>query len=324
MTPLLVVRDPADLPPALAGPVVAIGNFDGVHRGHQALIARAKAMAEGRPVLVLTFAPHPRAYFRPEEPPFLLVSAEDKAGLLAREGVAGMIVLTFDEGLVGMPAEAFVDDLLVRRLGVAGVVVGEGFRFGRGRGGDTDLLAAKGAAHGFAVGVQPIVVVDGVRVSSTAIRAALGRGEVERAASLLGRPWFVRGPVVHGDKRGRTLGFPTANLRLDPACALAHGVYAVRAAIPGAEPGAGAVHGGVASFGRRPTFDDGAPLLETFLFDWGGDLYGRTIAVEFVAWLRGEARFPSAEALVARMQEDRREAESLLAARPPSPDSALP
>lgn len=307
-----VVRDPARLDGPLARPVVCIGNFDGVHRGHKALIARARALAArlARPCAALTFEPHPSDFFAKRSVIFRLTPEREKAMALARLGLDGVVVLGFDAGLAGLSAQAFVDEILVARLGVAGVVAGYDFHFGARRAGTPAFLAAQGAEKGFAVEIVDKIGADEEgsldAVSSTLIRKALEQGDVARAAHLLGHPFTVAGVVEHGAKLGRTLGFPTANLRLDPSAALRHGVYAVRARWRG---GAAA---GVASFGRRPTFDDGAPLFETFLFDFDGDLYGREIEVELIAFLRPELKFASAEALVAQMREDEAAARAIL------------
>ncbi|WP_425352994.1 bifunctional riboflavin kinase/FAD synthetase [Alsobacter soli] len=306
---------------ALRGAVAAIGNFDGVHRGHKAVIARARSMAGrlGRPACVLTFDPHPRAFFGPGESVFSLTPEPVKLALFAREGLQGAIVLPFDGRLAAMSAHEFLAELLVNRLGLAGVVAGYDFHFGHARQGTPTFLQEEGGRLGLAVEIVDPMTLDGGAVSSTAIRAALVQGDVEAAARMLGYRWLARGVVQHGDKRGRTLGFPTANIRLPAGCALRHGIYAVRIAVDGV------VRDGVASYGRRPTFDDGAPLLEVFVFDFKGDLYGKTVDVEFVAWIRGELKFDSAEALVARMDQDSAEARTALA-RPadvPAP-SALP
>jgi riboflavin kinase/FMN adenylyltransferase len=286
---------------ALNGAVVAIGNFEGVHRGHRAVIevalARGRALG-GRKAAVLTFEPHPRAVFKPDEPVFRLSDEPTKLRLLARTGLDGAIVMRFDAALAALSAEDFVRRILVERFAVAGVVVGFDFHFGKGRAGSPEFLAEAGRRHGFTVDIVPPFSDDGIRVSSGAIRTALAAGEVETAAGLLGYPWFVTGEVVHGDKRGRTLGFPTANLRLDPACGLKHGVYAVRVALGAAR------HEGVANFGRRPMFDSGVVLLEVFLFDFTADLYGATLDVAFIHWIRPELSLASVGDLVRRMDED--------------------
>jgi riboflavin kinase / FMN adenylyltransferase len=278
-----VVRDDAPGDP-LRGAFVAIGNFDGVHRGHRAVIATAMARARGlgRPAAVLTFEPHPRAFFHPDEPLFRLTDLTGKLRLLASTGLDGAIVLTFDAALAGLTADEFVSRILVDRFAVSGAVIGFNFHFGMSRSGSPDYLAAEGRRRGFAVEVVPPFEDNGRPVSSGPIRDALAAGRAEEAAQYLGFPWFVSGDVLHGDKRGRELGFPTANLRLDPGCRLRQGIYAVRVAAGGRR------YDGVASFGRRPTFDNGAVLLEVFLFDFTGDLYGQSIDVAFIAWIREE------------------------------------
>ncbi|HEX8165085.1 MAG TPA: bifunctional riboflavin kinase/FAD synthetase [Beijerinckiaceae bacterium] len=308
-----VCRDGESVPARLRGAVVAIGNFDGVHRGHRALIAAAvrEGRARGAPAAVLTFEPHPRKFFAPDKPLFRLTPEPAKLAILEKLGLDGAFVRRFDAALAATPATDFAERLLGRELGVSGVVVGHDFRFGKGREGTPELLRELCWQSGWACVVVPPVAIAGEVVSSGAVRAALERGDVLGANALLGHRWFVDGEVRHGEKRGRILGFPTANLRLPAECGLRHGIYAVRAAV------GGEVFGGVASFGRRPTFDDGAPLLEAFLFDFSGDLYGRTLAVEFVGRIRGEERFPSVAALVARMDEDVRAARAMLAGAGP-------
>jgi riboflavin kinase/FMN adenylyltransferase len=303
-----VVRDDAPAG-SLRGAAVAIGNFDGVHRGHKAVIAAAlsRARSLGKPAAALTFEPHPRAFFNPHEPLFRLTDETAKLRLLAATGLDGAIVLTFDAALAKLTAEDFVQRVLVERLAISGAAIGFNFHFGANRAGSPEFLQTQGKRHGFAVDIVP-PLRDGDRpVSSGPIRAALAAGRLDDAAELLGYPWFVSGTVIHGDKRGRELGFPTANLALDPTCALRHGIYAVRAAA------AGRRYDGVASFGRRPMFDTGAVLLEIFLFDFDGDLYGVNIDVAFIAWLREEAMFASAEELVLQMEEDSRLARAALA-----------
>ncbi len=303
-----VVRDfaPAE---ALRGAAVAIGNFDGVHRGHKAVIVAAlsRARSLGKPAAALTFEPHPRAFFNPHEPLFRLTDETAKLRLLAATGLDGAIVLTFDAALAKLTAEDFVQRVLVERLAISGAAIGFNFHFGANRAGSPEFLQRQGQRHGFAVDIVP-PLRDGDRpVSSGPIRAALAAGRLDDAAEFLDYPWFVSGTVIHGDKRGRELGFPTANLALDPTCALRHGIYAVRMAA------AGRRYDGVASFGRRPMFDTGTVLLEIFLFDFAGDLYGANIDVAFIAWLREEATFASAEELVRQMEEDSRLARAALA-----------
>ena len=301
----IIAVDPVAPPPGLAACVVAIGNFDGVHRGHQAVIARAKSLADdlGQPCAVLTFEPHPADLFAQRGTIFRITPEPVKALALARLGtVDGMVVRSFDRAFASLSAEEFVSDVLVRSLGVAAAVVGYDFHFGKGRMGSPEFLIEAGRRLGFGVAVIAKITTDqhGAldAVSSTAIRRLLEAGRVRDAAVLLGRPYFVLGPVIHGRKLGRTLGFPTANISLDPSIRLAHGIYAVRTSVDGV------VRPGVASFGRRPTFDNGSPLLEVYLFDFDGDLYDRTIEVDFVDWLRGEAKFDGVEALVEQMRSD--------------------
>jgi len=292
----------------LAGAVVAIGNFDGVHRGHRTVISAAlkRARSLGRKAAALTFTPHPRLFLRPQDTLFQLSSERDKLRLLAATGLDGAIVMTFDAALAATPAEDFVTKILAQALGIGGAAIGFDFHFGKNRGGSPAFLTAQGEHLGFAVDIVPPLEDEGTPVSSGSVRAALAAGRVVEAAELLGAPWFVSGEVIHGDKRGRELGFPTANLKLDPACGLKHGIYAVRADI------AGKRHDGVASFGRRPMFDDGAPLLEIFLFDFAGDLYGRTIDVAFIGWIRHEQKFESIDALKQHMTADAAQARDAL------------
>jgi riboflavin kinase/FMN adenylyltransferase len=296
-------------PGVLAGSVIAVGNFDGVHRGHRAVISAARARAEklGRKAAALTFVPHPRLFLRPQDALFQLSSERDKLRLLAATGLDGAIVMKFDAALAATSAEDFIERILVGRLGIGGAAIGFDFHFGKNRTGSPDFLAAQGARLGFAVDVVPPLEDEGRPVSSGAVRAALNQGKVVEAAELLGAPWFVSGDVIRGDKRGRDLGFPTANLRLDLACGLKLGIYAVRVGL-GAQR-----FDGVASFGRRPMFDNGAPLLEVYLFDFDGDLYGQRIDVTFVGWIRHEQTFESVEALQRAMAADAAQARDALA-----------
>ena len=310
--PFSRVTDPPPMPASLRGCVVAIGNFDGVHRGHRAVIGRAQALASqrGRPCAVLTFEPHPADFFARSNVIFRLTPEEAKAAALQRLGLDGVVVLRFDAALAGLAAADFVSHVLVDRIGVSAVVAGYDFHFGARRGGTPEFLVEAGAAHGFAVEIVPRIAFDQAgslaAVSSTATREALERGDVAGARALLGHDWFVRGAVAHGRKLGRTLGFPTANIVPDASCRLRAGIYAVRVAFEGR------LFGGVASYGRRPTFDDGAALLEVMLFDFEGDLYGRVLEVAFVEWIRPELKFDSVEALVARMGEDVAQARRML------------
>lgn len=297
--------------------VVAIGNFDGAHLGHRAVAETARALAHelagaarGTEILALTFEPHPRQFFQPDRPHFRLVPEAQRGAALARIGFDGAVILPFDGVLASLAPETFVEEILVRRLHVDGVVVGADFHFGKGRAGTPALLRAEGERHGFVVRfVPPFRDADGAVVASSLIRAALGGGRIEDANRMLGYAYSVSGPVLHGEKRGRDLGYRTANMKLDPANGLAHGIYAVKVRLDDDR-----LVPGVASFGRRPHFDNGAPLLETHLFDFDRDLYGREIEVIFFSYLRGEAKFDSLDALIAQMDADSREAKRRLAA----------
>jgi riboflavin kinase / FMN adenylyltransferase len=310
--PFVVVRGEASAEHALDGAVVAIGNFDGVHRGHRAVIAAALARAKAlsRPAAALTFEPHPRRFFRPDEPLFRLTDERAKLRLLAATGLSGAIVLRFDAALASLSAHDFIARVLLARFAGAGVAIGFDFHFGLNRAGSPDYLAAQGAKLGFAVDIVPRFDHGGRPVRSGPIRAALAAGRIAEANTLLGYPWFVSGKVIHGDKRGRELGYPTANMRLDPDCGLKHGIYAVRVGVGERR------YDGVASFGRRPMFDQGTVLLEVFLFDFAGDLYGEMIDVAFLEWIRPERTFDSVEDLVRRMNEDAKLARAALAAAP--------
>jgi len=307
--PFVVVRDDATRVAQFKGAVAAIGNFDGVHRGHRAVIdaAVARAAALGSPAIAVTFEPHPRKTLRPSEPVFRLTDETSKLRLLAATGLSGALVLTFDAAFAALTAEEFVARILVGRLGIQGATIGFDFHFGHRRQGSPAFLAEQGERYGFTVETAPPLEDEGRPVSSSSIRAALSEGRVVEAAELLGYPWFAAGTVAKGDQRGRELGFPTANIALDPDCGLKHGIYAVRVGI------GGLMRDGVASFGTRPTFDDGAPLLEAHVFDFDGDLYGAPLDVAFIGWIRPELKFDSAEALVRRMDDDARLARAALA-----------
>ena len=313
----ILAIDPTSPPAGLEGAVVAIGNFDGLHRGHVAVIRRAQALAAklGCPCAVLTFEPHPSDFFRGAKTIFRLAPMRTKAKSLARLGLDGMIVITFDAALAGLSAEAFVSEILLRRLGVSAVVAGYDFHFGAGRLGTPAFLKQAGERHRLAVefvervGAEESDATEAA--SSTATRAALETGDVERAARLLGHPFSIMGDVLHGQKLGRALGFPTLNLAPDPSCRLRHGIYAVRVEIDDK------LHDGVASFGRLPTLDNGPPLLEVHIFDFAGDLYGRTVETFFIGWIRPEAKFPSLDALKARIAADAAQAREILREAPP-------
>jgi riboflavin kinase / FMN adenylyltransferase len=300
-----------DLPPELRGGAVAIGNFDGVHRGHAALIQMAVVAAHrhGGKAIVLTFDPHPRSFFRPQDPVFILTSPEARARVMRALGVDAVVTLRFDKALSERGPEAFEETVLRDRLGAKWVIVGAGFRFGKGRAGTVEQLAAAGGRLGYEVlVVDPVVDETGERIASSAIREALSAGDIAAANRLLGYRWFVRGTVVAGDRRGRDLGFPTANIKLPADCRLRHGIYAVTLT---RKDGQG--RPGVASFGRRPQFDNGPPVLEVYVFDFAGDLYGEVAEVAFYDWIRAERAFPSVADLVAAMAEDVGKARSMLA-----------
>ena len=287
--------------PGLRGGVVALGNFDGFHRGHQAVVgaARDAAHSAGRPALVATFDPHPARLFRPDAPPFALTTRDQKLDLLAAFGIDGAVVMPFDRAFAALDAEAFVGDWLAARIGAAGVVSGGDFTFGRGREGDTAALARLGAAHAIAARVvDPVSDGQGI-ISSTRVRAALTAGDPAAAAALLTRPFTLRGVVQHGNKLGRTLGFPTANLTLGDYQRPRFGVYAVRVRMPD-----GSVRDGVANIGIRPMIQPAVELLEVFVFDWTGDLYGQQIAVELMAFLRPEWELDGLAALERQIAAD--------------------
>jgi riboflavin kinase / FMN adenylyltransferase len=304
------LTDPEVLPADLQRPILAIGNFDGMHRGHRAVFAAARDLAAGlsAPVAALTFEPHPRSYFRPAQPVFRLTPPAMKARLAERFGLDGLIALTFDAGLAGMTASAFVEDTLARRFGVRGVVIGEDFSFGRGREGDAAFLAESSRKLDFHLRTVAPSLSAGAAISSSTIRAALERGELGKANDLLGYSYAILGEVVHGRKLGRTIGYPTANIALEPDSRLCMGIYAVRL------KRGNMLLPGVASFGKRPTFDNGPPLLEVFLFDFSGDLYGETVEVFFEAYLRPEMKFDGVEPLLHQMDKDSAEARRILSA----------
>jgi riboflavin kinase / FMN adenylyltransferase len=311
-----VIRDSTPASEIMRGSVVAMGNFDGVHLGHRAVITAALEMgkAHGRPALAVTFEPHPRRFFSPTTPQFRLSDEAAKLRLLAGTGLAGAVIMTFDKNRAGTTAQDFIHHDLIERLGISGIAVGYDFHFGKGRVGSPSLLVSEAPRLGIEVDVQPHVDIDERPVSSSAIRSALAEGQIEDATTMLGQPWFVTGEVIHGEKRGRELGYPTANIRLDNNCGLKHGIYAVRV---GGGQGKDQEHiDGVASFGRRPTFDNGAPLLEIFLFDFKGDLYGQMLDVAFIGFIRDELKFDSVDALIKQMDDDSQRARARLAAAP--------
>ncbi len=302
----------ASVPSQFAGGIVALGNFDGFHLGHQAVVgaAVARAHAEGRPALVATFDPHPVRHFRPDAPPFRLTTLDQRERLFAAAGVDAMVVLGFDARLAALSAEDFIAERLVGALRVGGVVTGADFTFGRAKGGTTATLHAAGEAAGFAVDTVGPVMLDGVTVSSTAIREALRAGDPRGAARLLTRPFAVEGVVQHGDKVGRTIGYPTANLDMGRYLRPAYGIYAVEGRLPD-----GRVLKGAANLGVRPQFSPPKELLEPHFFDFAEDLYGQTIEVALIEYLRPEAKFDDLDALIAQMDADCARARAVLGSR---------
>lgn len=304
------ITDWQGLDPATQGASVAMGNFDGVHLGHRSVIALAAAYAA--PLGIVTFEPHPRAFFSPSAAPFRLMNAEARAHRLQKLGVQRLYELRFDAALAAMSAEAFAAEVLCAGLGVAQVTVGADFRFGKGRAGTAETLARLGETCGFGVTVAPLLQIEGVEISSTAIRQALSEGRPRDAAAMLGHWHRIEGAVEHGAKRGRALGYPTANMGVAGLHLPRLGVYAVRVEVLGG-PHAGD-YDGVASLGVRPMFGENAPNLETYLFDFEGDLYGQHLSVALVDFLRPEAKFASLEALIAQIEADCGAARSCLTA----------
>ncbi len=300
------------MPGPLRGAIIALGNFDGFHRGHQAVAGEAIRWAheEGRPSIIATFDPHPVRHFRPDAPPFRLTTLEQRQELYLAAGATAMLVFHFDAELASTSAEDYVGRLLHEHLGVAGVVTGEDFTFGKGARGNRAMLERLGAAHGIAARAVPAVMHGGAPVSSSRIRDALRQGDPQGAAALLTRPFAMRGIVEHGDKVGRTIGYPTANLTLDSYLRPAYGIYAVTGRILAT----GQILKGAANIGIRPSFDPPKELLEPHFFDFSGDLYGQEIEVALHRYLRGEAKFDCLEALTTQMERDCEEARSVLSA----------
>jgi riboflavin kinase/FMN adenylyltransferase len=301
------------LPASARGASIAIGNFDGVHRGHQALLARAKAEGRqiGAPLGALIFEPHPQEFFRPDAPRFRLTPFRAKARLLERFGADILYALHFDKALASLTAEEFVEKVLIEGMGVRHIVVGADFQFGKGRGGDTRLLKALGPPHGYTVTeFEPVGAGAEHKISSTRIRELLREGKPDEAGRLLGHWWTVEGRVEHGDARGRSLGFPTANVSLEGTLEPALGIYAVRVEVGGAR------YGGAANYGRRPTFDKKDVLLEVHIFDFDADIYGQPIIVEFIAFLRPEIKFAAIDELSVQIAADCEEAKRILARTP--------
>jgi len=298
------------VPDHLRGSIVALGNFDGFHLGHQAVVSRAvgRAFHERRPVIVATFDPHPVTFFRPDVPPFRLTTLDQREALFAHAGADAMLVFEFNEELRSTSAEDFVGKLLAGTIGAAGVVTGDDFGFGKGRAGNVDVLRTLGARYGIATEAVAPVIIDGERVSSGRIREALKEGDTATATHLLTRDFAIEGLVQRGDARGRELGYPTANLDMGDYQRPRYGIYAVRVALED-----GSEHPGVASLGVRPTFDPPQELLEAYLFDFDGDLYGQRIEVALHGFIRDERKFDSVDALGAEMRSDEAEARRLLA-----------
>jgi riboflavin kinase/FMN adenylyltransferase len=298
------------VPDALRGAVAALGNFDGFHLGHQTVAgeAIAQARAAGKPAIIATFDPHPVRFFAPDSPWFRLTTLDQRQRLFEAAGADAMLVFEFDASLANTTAEDFIVALLVERLGLSGVITGEDFTFGKGRGGNVDVLRDLGAAHGLRATAMGPVKDEGGVISSSRIRDALKAGDCATATRLLTRPFTVEGVVQHGDKNGRLLGFPTANIDMAHYLRPRYGIYAVKGRLPD-----GRVLNGAANIGIRPSFNPPKELLEPHFFDFSEDLYGQTIEVEFHAFIRGEAKFDSMDALMDQMAKDCDEARVILA-----------
>jgi riboflavin kinase/FMN adenylyltransferase len=298
------------IPDEFRGAVLALGNFDGFHLGHQAVVNRAIALGfhMRRPVIVATFDPHPVSYFKPDVPPFRLTTLDQRQALFAHAGADAMLVFRFGPEMAATSAEGFVADGLAGRLGAAGVVTGDDFTFGKGRTGSIAMMRELGAQHGIQAEAVAPVLYDGERISSGRIREALEGGDIALATHLLTRDFAVEAVAQRGDQRGRELGYPTANLHVGDYLRPRYGIYAVRVTLDD-----GSEHPGVASFGVRPTFEPAVELLEAHLFDFDGDLYGRKIEVALHAFIRDEKRFDDIQGLVAHMKEDEAKARQLLA-----------
>ncbi len=309
--PIQVIRGWRDLPASQRGAAVAIGAFDGVHRGHQAVIANAReaAKALGAPLGVVSFDPHPRRWFQPDAAPFRLMTADQMAAALEPLGVERLYLLPFDGEMAAMTDEGFARTVLAGGLGIKHAAVGFDFTFGKGRTGSPEALAGYGRELGFTVSVAPRHDdADGLKLSSSAVREALKAGDMARAAAILGRPFAIAGEVIHGDKRGRAIGVPTANVDVNDYMRPAYGVYATRTRLPD-----GRVIDGVASLGVRPMFAVETPLLEVWLFDFNEELYGQTIETQLVAFLRPEMSFDGLKALKIQIDQDAASARAILA-----------
>ncbi|MFC5343128.1 bifunctional riboflavin kinase/FAD synthetase [Brevundimonas staleyi] len=308
--PIEIIRDWRDLPASQRGAAAALGAFDGVHRGHQAVIASARQAADrlNAPLAVVSFDPHPRRFFQRDAAPFRLMTPDQMARALEPLGVDRLYLLPFDAGMAAMTDEAFAVDVLAGGLGLTHASVGFDFTYGKGRTGSPEALARIGRSLGFTVSVtERIDDAGGLKLSSSAVREALNAGDMDRAAKILGRPFAIQGEVVHGDKRGRTIGVPTANVRLGDYMRPAYGVYATRTRLPD-----GRVVDGVANLGVRPMFEIAEPLLEVWLFDFAEDLYGQTIETELVALLRGELNFDGLDTLKVQIDADAAAAKAVL------------
>ncbi|MGZ5918501.1 MAG: bifunctional riboflavin kinase/FAD synthetase [Hyphomicrobium sp.] len=316
-SPMQIVEGYNHVPADARGAVLAIGNFDGVHRGHQALIAAAvaEARALGAPAGALIFEPHPREFFHPEEPHFHLTSVAQKLALFEQLGLDLAIILPFNRELASLSAEDFIARVLVQGLGARHVVIGHDFFFGKGRSGTPETMREAAQRLGFGITIVAPVAAEGEVFSSSAIRLRLAQGDVKGAAGMLGRWWRAGGTVVGGARRGTGLGFPTANVPLPRGTALGHGIYAVHAYAQGRR------YDGAAYIGTRPTYDNGMPVLEVFLFGFDGDLYGRPIEVEFIDFVREDRKFASSKELVAQMQVDCARAAEMLAVAAAAPDA---
>lgn len=303
------------VPPHLRGAIVALGNFDGFHLGHQAVAGRAVewAKAEGRPAIIATFDPHPVRHFFPNLPPFRLTTLDQRQRIFGEAGADAMLVFHFDDKLAATSAEAFVQSL-IDDYHAAGVVTGTDFTFGKGRGGNVGLLTQKGQSLGLRTEAVEPVLLDGEIVSSSRIREALQTGDCATAAQLMTRPFAVEGMVQHGDKVGSGIGYPTANIDMGKYLRPAYGIYAIRGCLPG-----GRIVDGVANLGIRPMFEPPKELLEPYFFDFSEDLYGQTVEIEFIQYLRPEAKFDSIEELTAQIARDCEHARQILAATPRLP-----
>jgi riboflavin kinase / FMN adenylyltransferase len=304
-----VVRGWRDVPPHLKGASLAIGTFDGVHRGHRAVLgaAKTKAAEGGLPMGAMIFEPYPRMFFQPKRPFFRLTNLPRKLELLAGLGCGFTAVIPFDKELAELTAADFVRIVLAEAFAIKHASVGYNFFFGKGRGGNPGVLAEEGLHHGFGVTMVQAQGVAGELFSSTRVRELIAEGDVAAAADILGYYWRISGVVESGAGRGQGLGFPTANIRLEDGVALKHGIYAVRAYVEGQKID------GAAYLGTRPTFDTGLPLLETFLFDFDGNLYGKTIGIEFIAFIREDTKFRDVAALTTQITADVAKAKELLA-----------